>query len=67
VTEPRLVGTAAPKATGTAKVGARVTAAPGGWSAAPSSYTYQWRPTGRRSPGPPRRRTPCPPRSSARS
>lgn len=47
VTErPALAGTAAPKVTGTAKVGARVAATPGSWSAAPSSYTYQWKADG---------------------
>lgn len=46
VTEPQLTSTAAPKVTGTAKVGAKVTAAPGSWSAAPSSYTYQWQADG---------------------
>ncbi|MFI1723226.1 Tat pathway signal protein [Streptomyces sp. NPDC020489] len=42
VTPATLENTAAPKVTGTAKVGAKVTAAPGSWSATPSSYTYQW-------------------------
>ncbi|MDH6218439.1 Tat pathway signal protein [Streptomyces pseudovenezuelae] len=46
VTQPQLTNTAAPKITGTAKVGAKVTAAPGSWSAAPSSYTYQWKADG---------------------
>ncbi|MEU0070587.1 IPT/TIG domain-containing protein [Streptomyces sp. NPDC006332] len=44
--QPKLENTAAPKVTGTAKVGAKVTAAPGGWSAPPSSYTYQWKANG---------------------
>jgi hypothetical protein len=44
--QPKLENTAAPKVTGTAKTGARVTAAPGGWSATPSSYTYQWKANG---------------------
>jgi hypothetical protein len=47
VTQPQLKNTAAPKVTGTAKVGAKVTAAPGSWSAAPSSYTYQWKADGK--------------------
>ncbi|MDN0194208.1 IPT/TIG domain-containing protein [Streptomyces sp. S.PNR 29] len=47
VTEPQLKNTAAPKVTGTAKVGAKVTAAPGSWSAAPTSYTYQWKADGK--------------------
>ncbi|MCT9080416.1 hypothetical protein [Streptomyces fulvoviolaceus] len=47
VTEPQLTNTAAPKVTGTAKVGAKVTAAPGSWSAEPSSYTYQWKVDGK--------------------
>ncbi|MEU1850308.1 IPT/TIG domain-containing protein [Streptomyces sp. NPDC019990] len=44
--QPVLENTAAPKVTGTAKVGAKVTAAPGTWSAPPSSYTYQWKADG---------------------
>ncbi|MEV5982046.1 Tat pathway signal protein [Streptomyces sp. NPDC052114] len=43
VTAPELTSTTAPKVTGTAAVGSTVTAAPGGWSATPSSYTYQWK------------------------
>ncbi|MGW0755069.1 Tat pathway signal protein [Streptomyces sp. NPDC002814] len=46
VTEPQLTNTGAPKVTGTAKVGAKVTADPGSWSAAPTSYTYQWKANG---------------------
>ncbi|MFJ9147049.1 Tat pathway signal protein [Streptomyces sp. NPDC102270] len=46
VTEPQLTSTAAPKITGTAKTGAKVTAEPGSWSAAPTSYTYQWKADG---------------------
>ncbi|MFE2320882.1 Tat pathway signal protein [Streptomyces sp. NPDC059441] len=46
VTQPQLTNIAAPKVTGTAKVGAKVAAAPGSWSAAPSSYTYQWKADG---------------------
>ncbi|WP_326667137.1 Tat pathway signal protein [Streptomyces canus] len=47
VTEPQLMSTTAPKITGTAKTGAKVTAEPGSWSAAPTSYTYQWKVDGR--------------------
>ncbi|MER5981372.1 Tat pathway signal protein [Streptomyces sp. NPDC001857] len=47
VTPPALRNTTAPKVTGTARVAAKVTAAPGGWSAAPSSYTYQWKADGK--------------------
>ncbi|MET9786017.1 Tat pathway signal protein [Streptomyces canus] len=47
VTEPQLMSTTAPKITGTAKTGAKVTAEPGSWSAAPTSYTYQWKADGR--------------------
>ncbi|MCF3123786.1 Tat pathway signal protein [Streptomyces arenae] len=43
VTAPELTSTTAPKVTGTAAVGSTVTATPGGWSATPSSYTYQWK------------------------
>ncbi|MFF0017692.1 Tat pathway signal protein [Streptomyces sp. NPDC005374] len=46
VTEPQLTNTAAPKITGTVKTGAKVTAAPGSWSATPTSYTYQWKANG---------------------
>ncbi|MFE6172977.1 Tat pathway signal protein [Streptomyces sp. NPDC056464] len=46
VTQPQLRNTAAPKVTGTAKTGAKVTASPGSWSAAPTSYTYQWKADG---------------------
>ncbi|MET9829489.1 IPT/TIG domain-containing protein [Streptomyces sp. NPDC006385] len=44
--QPQLGNTAAPKVTGTAKTGAKVSAAPGSWSATPSSYTYQWKANG---------------------
>ncbi|MET7566933.1 Tat pathway signal protein [Streptomyces sp. NPDC005492] len=47
VTQPALTNTAAPKVTGTARVGAKVTAGNGSWSAAPSSYTYQWKADGK--------------------
>ncbi|MGW1953783.1 Tat pathway signal protein [Streptomyces sp. NPDC001920] len=43
---PELKNTAAPEVTGTARTGAKVTASPGSWSAAPSSYTYQWKANG---------------------
>lgn len=38
-----LKSTAAPAATGTAQVGAKLTAAVGAWTPAPDSYTYQWK------------------------
>jgi hypothetical protein len=44
--QPELANTTAPKVTGTAKTGAKLTATPGSWSAAPSSYTYQWKANG---------------------
>ncbi len=44
--QPTLESTAAPKVTGTARTGAKVTATPGSWSAAPSSYKYQWKANG---------------------
>lgn len=44
--QPKLENTAAPKVTGTPKTGAKLTAAPGSWSATPSSYTYQWKANG---------------------
>lgn len=47
VTQPQLKNTAAPKVTGTAKAGAKVTAAPGSWSATSTSYTYQWKADGK--------------------
>ncbi|MGY1498884.1 Tat pathway signal protein [Streptomyces sp. QTS52] len=47
VTEPQLTNTVAPKVTGTVKVGAKVTAAPGSWSVTPSSYGYQWKADGK--------------------
>lgn len=46
VTEPELRNTTAPKVTGTAAVGSKVTADPGTWSPTPSSYTYQWKADG---------------------
>ncbi|MFF1703869.1 Tat pathway signal protein [Streptomyces sp. NPDC058252] len=46
VTRPELTNTAVPKVTGTAAVGVKVAAANGSWSAAPSSYTYQWKANG---------------------
>ncbi|WP_322620238.1 IPT/TIG domain-containing protein [Streptomyces acidicola] len=42
VTPAQLKNTTAPEVTGTTAVGDKVTAAPGSWSATPSSYTYQW-------------------------
>ncbi|ANS66106.1 hypothetical protein SLINC_3882 [Streptomyces lincolnensis] len=44
---PVLENTAAPKVTGTARTGAKLTATPGNWSAAPTSYTYQWKADGK--------------------
>ncbi|MFE7776618.1 hypothetical protein ACFU5O_22575 [Streptomyces sp. NPDC057445] len=38
--------TAAPKITGTAQVGAKLTAAQGTWAPAPTSYAYQWKANG---------------------
>ncbi|MFC8127107.1 Tat pathway signal protein [Streptomyces sp. NPDC057302] len=46
VTEPTPRNTTAPKVTGTAAVGSKVTADPGSWTAAPTSYTYQWKADG---------------------
>ncbi|MFC9845954.1 Tat pathway signal protein [Streptomyces sp. NPDC060223] len=46
VTQPELKNTALPKVTGTSAVGVKVTATTGSWSAAPSSYTYQWKANG---------------------
>jgi hypothetical protein len=46
VTQPQLKNTAAPKVSGTAKVGAKVAAVSGSWSATPTSYTYQWQADG---------------------
>ncbi|MEU3887767.1 Tat pathway signal protein [Streptomyces sp. NPDC029041] len=45
-TQPGLENTAAPKVTGSPKVGAKITATPGTWSTTPSSYTYQWKADG---------------------
>ncbi|MEV7699585.1 hypothetical protein AB0O62_23975 [Streptomyces sp. NPDC086779] len=39
--------TTAPKVTGTVKVGSRLTAGPGVWSPAATSYTYQWKADGK--------------------
>ncbi|MEU0459502.1 FG-GAP-like repeat-containing protein, partial [Streptomyces sp. NPDC006129] len=41
-----LKNTTAPAVTGTARVGSRLTAAPGSWTPAPDSYTYQWKADG---------------------
>ncbi|MEV7190760.1 Tat pathway signal protein [Streptomyces sp. NPDC093510] len=46
VTEPELTNTTAPKITGTPVVGSKVTASPGTWSPAPSSFTYRWKADG---------------------
>ncbi|MFF1451824.1 Tat pathway signal protein [Streptomyces sp. NPDC058274] len=51
VTTPELKNTSAPKVTGTVAVGAKATAAPGSWSATPSSYGYQWKADGTVIPG----------------
>jgi hypothetical protein len=40
--EPVPANTAAPVVSGTATVGAELSAAPGSWSNAPTSYVYQW-------------------------
>jgi hypothetical protein len=47
VTQPQLRNTAAPEVTGTARAGAEVTAVPGSWSAASTSYTYRWKADGK--------------------
>lgn len=41
-----LANTAAPVVSGTAQAGATVSAQPGTWSPAPTSYTYQWKADG---------------------
>ncbi|WP_371528512.1 Tat pathway signal protein [Streptomyces sp. NBC_01283] len=46
VTEPTPRNTTAPKVTGTAAVSSKLTADTGSWTAAPSSYTYQWKADG---------------------
>ncbi|MFD0316301.1 FG-GAP-like repeat-containing protein [Streptomyces flavalbus] len=46
VTPAPLKNTTAPAVTGTARVGSRLTAAPGSWTPAPDSYTYQWKANG---------------------
>ncbi|MFE6399175.1 Tat pathway signal protein [Streptomyces alboflavus] len=46
VTEPQPRNTTAPKVTGTAAVGSKVTATTGTWTGAPSSYGYQWQANG---------------------
>jgi surface antigen len=40
--DKRLTNTALPTVTGTAKVGSKLTAAPGTWSVAGATYAYQW-------------------------
>ncbi|MTE20126.1 hypothetical protein F0L17_13580 [Streptomyces sp. TRM43335] len=47
VAPPPVENTAKPKITGTARVGALLTAVPGTWTPTPDSYTYQWRADGR--------------------
>ncbi|MEU5775007.1 Tat pathway signal protein [Streptomyces venezuelae] len=42
VTAPLLHNTTPPTTTGTPAVGSTLTATPGTWTGAPSSYTYQW-------------------------
>ncbi|MGK3093870.1 hypothetical protein ACG93S_28305 [Streptomyces sp. WAC01490] len=46
VTAARLASTKPPVISGSAKVGAKLTAGTGSWSAAPSSYAYQWKADG---------------------
>ncbi|GAA2383197.1 hypothetical protein GCM10010420_01530 [Streptomyces glaucosporus] len=46
-----LRSTAAPKITGTARVGSRLAVSPGTWDAAPDSYTHQWKADGQAIPG----------------
>ncbi|MEU0380924.1 hypothetical protein ABZ093_26995 [Streptomyces cyaneofuscatus] len=46
VTAARLASTKPPVISGPAKVGAKLTAGTGSWSAAPSSYAYQWKADG---------------------
>ncbi len=46
VTAARLTSTKPPVISGPAKVGAKLTAGTGSWSAAPSSYAYQWKADG---------------------
>ncbi|WP_405508710.1 hypothetical protein OG323_22030 [Streptomyces cyaneofuscatus] len=46
VTAARLASTKPPVISGAAKVGAKLAAGTGSWSAAPSSYAYQWKADG---------------------
>lgn len=46
VTAARLASTKPPVISGPAKVGAKLTAGTGSWTAAPSSYAYQWKADG---------------------
>ncbi|MFJ8224796.1 hypothetical protein [Streptomyces griseus] len=46
VTPARLASTKPPVITGTAKVGATLSASTGSWTVAPSSYAYQWKADG---------------------
>ncbi|MGA5701765.1 hypothetical protein [Peterkaempfera bronchialis] len=47
VTAAALENTAAPQITGTAKVGAKVTASTGSWTPPATSYSYQWKADGK--------------------
>ncbi|MDX3073331.1 IPT/TIG domain-containing protein [Streptomyces sp. MI02-7b] len=44
--QPALKATTAPAVKGTVRVGEKLTASPGTWSAAPEAYAYQWRADG---------------------
>jgi hypothetical protein len=46
VTAATLRNTSAPKISGTAQAGVRLTAVPGSWSATADAYTYQWKADG---------------------
>ncbi|GII52268.1 hypothetical protein Pth03_06570 [Planotetraspora thailandica] len=46
VTEATLTNTAAPKITGSAQVGVKLTVSPGTWTPAVTSYAYQWKADG---------------------
>ncbi|GLF94947.1 cell surface protein [Streptomyces yaizuensis] len=47
VTHPAPVNTKAPSISGAVKVGAQLTARPGSWTPAPTSYRYQWKADGK--------------------
>ncbi|MET7860911.1 hypothetical protein ABZS81_27640 [Streptomyces sp. NPDC005318] len=51
VTAATLVNSAPPVATGTGRVGDRLTVSTGTWTPAPTSYTYQWNADGQTVPG----------------